>query len=144
MNLIIRLTAVLIFATLLAVAMPHEEANDLVQMGAYVATDDMAESEAFYTALFGDEPVIKLDNFIAFDVADGIFAIIKRDVYAPNASSGTGSVPYIHSTDLTAVQARVEAATGELAPEIIVEPGIHILKLTDPNGQLVEFFSLTN
>ena len=144
MNMTIRLTAALLLATSLAVAMPNEKPNDLIQMGAYVASDDMTGSEAFYTTLFGQEPVIRLDNFVAFDVAGGIFAIAKRDVYAPDSSQGTGAVPYIHTIDLAAVQQRIERATGRVAPEVIVEPGIQILKITDPNGQVVEFFSLTN
>ena len=144
MNTTVRLITVLILATLPAVTVADEKPSDLIQMGAYVASDDMAKSEAFYTVLLDLEPVIKLDNFIAFEVAGGIFAIAKRGVYAPNSSPGKGAVPYIHSINLTAVQARIEKATGKDAPEIIVEPGIHILKVLDPNGQLIEFFSLTN
>ena len=76
-------------------------------------------------------------------MAGGIFAIAKRDVYAPESAPGSGAVPYIHSSDLKAVQARIKKATGEDPPAIIVEPGIHLLKIVDPNGQLVEFFLLT-
>ena len=144
MNTTVRLlTAVLILATLSPVTLANEGSKDLAQMGAYVATDNMAKSEAFYKALLGLEPVIKLDNFIAFEVAGGLFAVAKRSVYAPSSSPGMGAVPYIHSTDLKKVQARIKKATGEDAPEIIAEPGIQILKVVDPNGQLIEFFSLT-
>ena len=129
--------------TLAAATVADEAPSDLIQMGAYVASDDMTTSETFYKTLFDRDPIIRLDDFIAFDVAGGIFAIARREVYAPGSVPGTGAVPYIHSTDLTAVQARIEKATGEDAPEIIVEPGIHILKVTDPGGQLVEFFTLT-
>lgn len=142
MNTISRLTAILILGGLLPNAAADERASDLVQMGAYVASNDMSTSEAFYSALLGRDPVIKLENFVAFDVAGGIFAIAKRDIYAPNSSPGNGAVPYIHSTDLKAVQARIEQITGKDAPEIIIEPGIHILKVVDPEGQLVEFFTL--
>ena len=142
MKMISRLTAVLISASLPTVSVAADAPRDLLQMGAYVTSDDMTKSEAFYTALLGLGPTIKLDNFIAFDVSGGILAIAKRDVYAPHSVAGSGAVPYIHSTDLTAVQARVEKATGEDAPDIIVEPGIELLKVTDPNGQVVEFFSL--
>ena len=33
--------------------MPTEKTSDLAQMGAYVASDDLIESEAFYAALLG-------------------------------------------------------------------------------------------
>jgi len=48
----------------------------------------------------------------------------------------------MQSADLEALRARI-MATGANAPEIIEEPGIHLLKITDPNGQLIEFFNLT-
>ncbi len=143
MNTVVRVFALLGILTLPIAAVASEDSSDLIQMGAYVAADDMAASETFYKTLFDRDPIIKLDNFIAFDVAGGIFAIARRKVYAPGSVPGTGAVPYIHSTDLAAVQARIKRATGRDAPEIIVEPGILLLKITDPNGQLVEFFSLT-
>ena len=143
MKALVRVFATLCILTLPVATVADEDPSDLIQMGAYVASDDMTRSETFYKTLFGRDPVVKLDNFIAFDVAGGIFAIARREVYAPDSVPGTGAVPYIHSTDLTAVQARIEKATGKDAPEIIVEPGIQLLKVTDPDGQLIEFFSLT-
>jgi len=143
MKTLMRVFAILGIVTLPMATVADENPSDLIQMGAYVASDDLAKSETFYRTLFDRDPIIKLDNFIAFDVAGGIFAIARRDVYAPGSVPGAGAVPYIHSTDLTAVQARIEAATGKDAPQIIVEPGIQLLKVTDPDGQLVEFFSLT-
>ena len=114
----------------------------ILAMGAYVPTDDMAGSEAFYRLVFDRDPVIALNDFVAFDVAGGWFAIVSRARYAPNSVAGTGSVPYLQSADLESLRARV-ARTGQTAPEIIEEPGIDILKIIDPNGQLIEFFSLT-
>ena len=138
----LRIIALLICACPLPDTAADENPNDLVQMGAYVASNNMSASEEFYSALLGLEPVIKLDNFIAFNVAGGILAIANREVYSPDSSPGTGAVPYIHSTDLRAVQARLEQVSGKEAPGIIVEPGIHILKVVDPEGQLIEFFTL--
>ena len=112
MNTIIRLGAVLVLAALPTVTVADEAPSDFVQMGAYVTSDNMTESEAFYAALLGVEPVIKLENFIAFDVAGGIFAIANREVYAPDSSAGTCAIPYIHSPDLSAIQARFEKVTG--------------------------------
>ena len=114
----------------------------ILAMGAYVPTDDMPGSEAFYRTLFASDPVIALPDFVAFDVAGGWFAIVSRQKYAPGAEPGSGAVPYLQSEDLAALQARL-ATTGAAAPEIIEEPGIHLLKITDPNGQLIESFRLT-
>lgn len=117
-------------------------AEDLVAMGAYVATNDIGRSEVFYRTLFDREPVIRLDDFIVFDISGGWFAVVSRDRYASGSAPGSGAVPYIQSSDLEAVQTRAAAAAGAPAPLIIEEPGIRLLKLHDPDGQLVEFFSL--
>lgn len=114
----------------------------IVAMGAYVPTEDMEGSEAFYRALFDSEPAIGLPDFVAFDVAGGWFAIVSKEKYAPRSEAGSGAVPYLQSADLQALQARAIIA-GLTAPEIIEEPGIQLLKITDPNGQLIEFFRLT-
>ncbi|MBO9449846.1 hypothetical protein J7426_06235 [Tropicibacter sp. R16_0] len=114
----------------------------IMAMGAYVPTDDMEGSEAFYRTLFGSDPAIGLPDFVAFDVAGGWFAIVSREKYAPGSKAGLGAVPYLQSGDLQALQARATSA-GAAAPNIIEEPGIHLLKITDPNGQLIEFFKLT-
>ena len=126
------------------VAEPTEnpETAPIMAMGAYVPTDDMEGSKAFYRALFDSEPAIGLTDFVAFDVAGGWFALVSRDKYAPGSRAGSGAVPYLQSSDLAAVQARAMAA-GIAAPEIIKETGIQLLKIKDPNGQLIEFFELT-
>lgn len=143
-RVIAKILAVLATLSLPTIMIPkNEPTGDLIQMGTYIATDKLAESERFYTALFGREPVIKLEKFIAYDIAGGIFAIADRAAYAPASVPGAGSVPYIHSTDLAAVRARIETATNKTAPEIINEPGIQLLKIADPNGQLLEFFTFT-
>lgn len=112
-----------------------------VAMGAYIASDDLAGSEAFFRTLFAGDPVIRLEAFVAFSVAGGWFAIVDRSTYAPGSVPGTGAVPYIQSTDLEELRARYADATGGEAPDVIVEPGIRILKLEDPDGQLIEFFA---
>ncbi len=116
--------------------------NPIIAMGAYVPTDDIVVSEAFYSSLFATDPVIKLPDFVAFNVAGGWFAIVSKERYAPQSEPGTGAVPYLQSDDLEALQARL-ISRGGVASEIIEEPGIRLLKITDPNGQLIEFFTLT-
>lgn len=113
----------------------------ILAMGAYLPTDDMPSSEAFYRTLFDGDPAIRLDDFVAFNVAGGWFVLVSRDRYAPGSVPGSGAVPYLQSGDLEELRTRV-ARSGVDTPEIIEEPGIHLLKITDPNGQLIEFFRL--
>ncbi|GAB5439380.1 VOC family protein [Falsiruegeria mediterranea] len=137
----------LTFAAVLPTALGAEDAKPvdvapIMAMGAYVPTDDMEGSKAFYRTLFGSDPAIGLPDFVAFEVAGGWFAIVSREKYAPGSKAGSGAVPYLQSSDLEALQARATSA-GVSTPNIIEEPGIHLLKITDPNGQLIEFFKLT-
>ena len=138
-------------AAILAALLPSTVAADtfappvveaITAMGAYVSTDDIQGSETFYRALFDSTPVIGLPDFVAFDIAGGWVAIVSRERYAPSARAGTGAVPYLQSSDLETLRARLAAHTGQ-APQIMEEPGIRILKITDPNEQLIELFSLT-
>ncbi|WP_170689768.1 hypothetical protein [Ruegeria profundi] len=144
MRRFIALTLAAVLPTTLAAESSERRGTaTIMAMGAYVPTDNMEESEAFYRALFDSEPTIGLPEFVAFDVAGGWFAIVSRDKYAPGAEAGSGAVPYLQSADLEVLHARAIAA-GVAAPKIIEEPGIHLLKITDPNGQLIEFFRLTH
>ena len=95
-----------------------------------------------YRTLFDSLPAIGFPDFVSCDVSCVWFAIVSRDRYAKGSVAGSGAVPYLQSADLEALQIRVTAA-GINAPEIIEEPGIDLLKITDPNGQLIEFFKLT-
>lgn len=111
-----------------------------VAMGAYVPSDDIARSAAFYAALFDRAPVIHLDDFVAFDIAGGWFAIVSRERYAPGSTPGSGAIPYIQANDLNSIRAHAISAPGGSVSVIIDEPGIRLLKVYDPEGQLVEFF----
>lgn len=119
-----------------------EDDQAILAMGAYVPTDDMAVSGEFYRVLFDRAPVIELPDFVAFSIQGGWFAIASRSKYAQGSMPGSGAVPYLQSNDLLTLQERASAAGADV-PDIIEEPGIHLLKITDPNGQLIEFFALT-
>ena len=123
----------------------HEpiSSQPFMAMGAYIPTDNIAISEDFYRVLFDSEPIISLPDFKAFGVAGGWFAVVSRAKYAPGSEPGSGAVPYLQASDLMTLQTRATAA-GAPKSNIIKEQGIHLLKVTDPNGQLIEFFKLTS
>ena len=125
-----------------AKADPSAHARDYARMGTYIAVEDMETTTAFYETLFGYPPMISLEKFVAFDVAGGTFAIASKAKYAPDAQVGSGSVPYIQVTDLETLRDTFSDRLNRDLPEIIEEPGINLLKLADPEGQLIEFFEL--
>lgn len=133
--------AAILPTTLVAETSSPSASSPILAMGTYVPTDDMERSELFYRALFDSAPAIGLPDFVAFNVAGGWFAIVSREKYAPGSKPGSGAVPYLQATDLEVLWSRA-ADAGALPPQIIEEPGIHLLKVTDPNGQLIEFFKL--
>ena len=48
-----------------------ETAKDLLSSGSYLAVENVARSRAFYSALFGGEPVVVLKGFVAYDISGG-------------------------------------------------------------------------
>ena len=118
--------------------------DPIVALGAYVATDDLDRSVAFYQGILDRNPLIALPDFVAFEVSGGWFAVVSRDRYAPGSVPGSGAVPYVQSTDLEAIRTRFAVASTQAAPAVIEESGIHLLQLRDPDGQLIEFFRLVS
>ncbi len=121
----------------------NDNADEFDRMGAYVSSSDLGRSTAFYGAIFAREPVIRLDDFVAYAIAGGLFAIVSRERYSAGSIPGSGSVPYIGAEDLEMIRRRAATVLAGPVPVIITEPGIRLLKLFDPDRQLVEFYSLT-
>lgn len=119
-------------------------ADEFAKMGTYVASSDMSGSVEFYQAIFERQPIIRVDGFVAFDIAGGLFAIVARARYAAGSIPGSGSVPCIAVENLEMVRARAATILIGPVPDVIVEPGIRLLKLHDPDHQLVEFYCLTS
>lgn len=62
--------------------------------------------------------------------------------YAADAIPGSGAVPYIQVLDLEELRKRAVGLPEADVTDIIVEPGISLLKIIDPDGQLIEFYAL--
>lgn len=121
----------------------NDNADEFAGMGAYVSSSDLGRSTTFYGAIFAREPIIRLDDFVAYEIAGGLFAIVSRERYSAGSIPGSGSVPYVGAEDLDMIRTRAATVLTEPVPAIITEPGIRLLKLFDPDRQLVEFYSLT-
>ncbi len=115
------------------------------RLGLYVVADDVDKTTAFYQRLFGKTPEIRLPTFVGFDINGGLYAVISRSAFAPNAERGETVMPYIRVDDIDAWHAHVQAvAPGSLLEARITREGpIALFKLRDPDGNLVEFYALT-
>jgi len=114
------------------------------RLGVYVLSSDLKRSEAFYRALFGAAPTIRTEVFFGFDIAGGLFAVVSKQTFAPQAKLGGNAVPYLKVDDVRSAYRHVE----EMAPDALKAPGVisegplSLFKFTDPDGNLIEYFSL--
>ncbi len=115
------------------------------RMGVYVVADDLPRSIDFYRSVFGEEPEVRLPNFAGFEVAGGLYAVVSRAAYAPDAVAGTSTLPYIKVRDIDAAFARVSQVAPDslVTPEVQGEGAFRFFKARDPSGNLIEFFSVT-
>ena len=123
----------------------HAEAPAVQRMGAYVVSDDLDRSAAFYEKLFGRAPQVRTPGLVGFDVAGGFYAIVSKATYAPNAVAGGNVVPYLKVADIDAWLTQVEAvAPNSLITKAVVREGpFALIKFTDPDGNMVEMYSVT-
>ncbi|ATQ43036.1 VOC family protein [Caulobacter mirabilis] len=132
-------------ALLTPLAAQAQAAPPTTRLGVYVVADDVDKTTAFYQRLFGKAPEIRLPTFVGFDINGGLYAVISRGAFAPNAKRGETVMPYIRVDDIDAWRAHVQAvAPGSLLePHITREGPIALFKLRDPDGNLVEVYSLS-
>ena len=112
--------------------------------GVYVVAADLERSAAFYEKLFAKAPQVRTPGLIGFDVAGGLYAVVAKDQYARDATIGGNVVPYLRVGDIDGWFAHVRAAApGALVtPAVVREGPIALIKLRDPDGNMVELFSV--
>lgn len=125
--------------------MTNSQAAAFQRLGIYVLSDDLKRSREFYETIFGTAPTIETDVFIGFDVAGGLFAVISKQTFAPDAKLGGNAVPYIKVEDIQAALRHVETIAPDAikAPGLISEGPISLFKFTDPDGNIIEYYALT-
>ncbi|NKX63483.1 hypothetical protein HEP89_05180 [Labrenzia sp. 5N] len=124
--------------------MTNSQAATVQRLGVYVLSSDLKRSREFYGAIFGTAPKIETDVFIGFDVAGGLFAVISKQTFAPDAKLGGNTVPYLKVDDIQMALQHVETIAPDAlkAPGLISEGPISLFKVTDPDGNIIEYYSL--
>jgi|GEM_PF-1552947 len=145
MNIRASLLAAVLATTAVAAPVPAlGRALEVQRFGLYVLVDDVERSVAFYAALFGSEPQVRTPALVGFDVAGGLFAIVSRRSYAPDARPDGRVRPYLKVADLDAAFERVN----RLAPgrveggRVVTEGPFRFFRFADPDGNVVELFSV--
>ena len=116
------------------------------RFGVYVVAEDVSRSAAFYGKLLSAEPEVRMPELVGFDVGGGFFAVISRQAYAPNVRRGDSAVPYVRVSDVERLHAHVQHVAPEslLMPQVAVEGQFRFFKMKDPDGNTLEFFSVSS
>lgn len=126
-------------------AAAQSQVIDVKRFGLYVLVDDVGRSVAFYEALFMKAPQVRTPALVGFDIAGGLFGVVDRSSFAPQAQAGGGVRPYIRVGDINAAFVHVNAlAPGRIENgRFVTEGPFSFFRFTDPDGNTIEFFSLT-
>ena len=108
----------------------------IMAMGAYVPTDDMEGSKAFYRALFDSEPAIGLTDFVAFDVARGFWRTVNS-TYGITRLVSFGKEPTAVPLDLVSQLMLRCDAKGKLLPPKLLKPGDQVTLTKGPFANFV-------
>ncbi len=124
--------------------MTNSQAAAVQRLGVYVLSSDLSRSREFYQDLFSAAPTVETDVFIGFDVAGGLFAVISKQTFAPDAKLGGNTVPYLKVDEIQAALQHVETIAPDAlkAPGLISEGPISLFKVTDPDGNILEYYAL--
>lgn len=143
-----RVVARALFAAVLtqavAAAPARSQALAVDRFGLYVAVDDLDRSATFYEALFGKKPQVRTEGLVGFDVAGGLYALVSKDAYRLTLPPGGSVRPYLKVSDIDVAFERVKRlAPCRLESDAVVREGaFHFFRFSDPDGNVVEFFSI--
>jgi len=115
-----------------------------MRLGMYLVVRDLAVSTAFYAELLGTQPYVVTDRFAGFGMSGTLLAIFTEDAYPRELVRGNNAVPYIRVDDLDAELERIRRISGATVGGDSVDEGvIRLFVFTDPDGNLIELYSLT-
>ncbi|HEX4970055.1 MAG TPA: VOC family protein [Steroidobacteraceae bacterium] len=118
-------------------------ANELhvERFGVYLRVASLEQSRPFYERVLGKQPYVANDRLVAFDLAGGMLALFEdRDTQQVR---GRNAVPYIRVPDANAEFDRLQRIGIRLHDQqVLVEGPITLFRFSDPDGNLLEIFSL--
>jgi predicted enzyme related to lactoylglutathione lyase len=121
----------------------HAEESNIQRFGMYVVVADIGKAQEFYARLFQKEPYVKNDRIIGFDVAGGLYVALAASALDRPMTRGDNAVPYLRVKDIEAEFRRVRALPARVVDSAIVREGpISLFRFADPDGNVIEFFSV--
>lgn len=115
---------------------------EVERFGLYVLADDVERSARFYEILLKSAPEVRTPALIGFNMAGGLFGIVSREAYAAHEPRAGSVRPYIKVADIAQAFAHASSvAPGSIeAPGIVSEGPFRFFRMTDPDGNVLEFF----
>jgi len=111
------------------------------RFGVYLRVSNLERSRAFYEPVLGRQPYVSNTQIVGFDVAGALLALYANS--AEQVARGRNVVPYIRVQSADAEFARLKTLDVELLDDrVIVEGPIKLFRFADPDGNVLELFSL--
>lgn len=130
---------------LCSIAIPGAAQQDEMNLGIYVVVSDLEASKAFYEELFGNPAYFENEGFAGFSISGNLFGIFQEASFTHNLVRGNNSVPYIQVQDIQREFQRVLDISPKMIHDGVVNEGaISLFMFEDPDGNVIEFFSLSN
>jgi predicted enzyme related to lactoylglutathione lyase len=143
MNRVQQLLGVLLMS--LAASFANANDSNFEKLGVYVVVEDVERSVKFYAKVFDKQPYLRNVSIAAFDVAGGAYVVFAKDASDIPRTIGNTTVPYIRVRDAARELKRVATLDVRLLDNEIVEEGpIKLFRFEDPDGNLIEFFSVAD
>jgi catechol 2,3-dioxygenase-like lactoylglutathione lyase family enzyme len=124
---------------------PQNDEVAIERFGLYVIAEDLDRSVPFYERLFGKPPQVRTPGDGRFRCSGrSLRDCVEADLFA-NSKRGDNVAPDIKVRDIHGLFDRVKAFAPEsLRSEAVFEEGpFKFFKVVDPDGNLVEFFSVS-
>jgi catechol 2,3-dioxygenase-like lactoylglutathione lyase family enzyme len=129
----------------LVASFANADQGSFEKLGVYVVVADLARSVEFYSKVFDEQPYLRNLSVAAFDVAGGAFVLFAKRASDIPRTMGNSTAPYIRVRDAARELERVAKLDVHLLDSEIVEEGpIKLFRFHDPDGNLIEFFSLVD
>ena len=112
------------------------------RFGVYLRVESLDRARAFYERVLGQQPYVANDRLVGFNVAGALLALYAAG--AEPVTRGRNVVPYIRVQSAEAELARLKALdVRTLDEQVVVEGPLKLFRFADPDGNVLELFSLS-
>ena len=112
------------------------------RFGMYLRVSDLSRSRAFYERVLGKQPYVTNDRLVGFDVSGGLLALFHDG--DAELVRGRNAVPYLRVANADLEFERLKKLDVELRDDRVVAEGpLKLFRFVDPDGNLLEVFSVT-